>query len=128
MKKILPCAAVLLLCALLNAPLSGLAFTAGCILGSPGTPLRWYSIVLGALAAQVTALLLLNTAVFFWLLLLTAAVLLALSSLWRSAALLALARPLLLLDRPEIYIALFYGVIWNAIFLFTYEKKYAIME
>ncbi len=130
-KRIFLYAFALAVCFFAGAGAAGLAFAAACVFVSlPKKPLcPWYTVVLGALAADIAAMLVGDGGLMFWGLLLTAAVALALVSLPRAAVLVSAAWLLLELEAPPgIYVPAFAGIIYTSILLFTSEKNCAIIK
>ncbi|MCH5188112.1 MAG: hypothetical protein J1F63_06885 [Oscillospiraceae bacterium] len=100
----------------------------GCLLMSVRT-VKWSVVLLGALVADIAAMIVGGSTVVFWGLLMAAAVILSLRSLPRAAVLAAAAFLVLRLDiEPAVYVSLFLGVIWSGILLFTSETNCAIMK
>lgn len=129
-KQILFFITAVLICILIDLPASGLAFAIACIFVSlPKPPLcKWYSLIFGALLADIAAMLVGESPAVFWGLLLIAAALTALNSLPKAAVLFAAAWIMLKFETPaDIYIGAFSGIIWNKILLFTYRKNCAII-
>ncbi len=129
-RTLLFCAAGLL-CLVTGVPVAGAAFAAAAAFVSLPKlpPCGWYVVVLGALAADICAMLTGESPAVFWTLLLTAGVALSLVSLPRCVILFAAAWLMLRLNvAPEIYAAAFISVILNSILRFTYQKSCDIIS
>ena len=126
-KQLFPTIAVLAIFFFIGVLPAGAAFMLGCLLISART-VQWSGVLLGALVADITAMVVGESTVVFWGLMIAAAVILSLRSLPRAALIVAAAFLVLRLNvEPAVYISLFLGVIWSGILLFTSDKNYGII-
>lgn len=118
-----------LLCVLGDVFLQGLVFFAALLLTMPkrDLPEPWI-IPVGAFVSSCIAILCPESRVMFWELFIFGIVSLSLYSMPKAAALAAFAVTALELQTEAgIYVPVFFAVLYNGIFLFTFEKKRGIL-